>query len=75
MKEEKFVAGYREFSASRRETTNCASTGGRFPRAKVIDNVHGILGYIAERRRLGERWVGALEQAALPLRSSTLGPK
>ena len=67
MKEEKFVAGYREVLGKPPGDEELREHWRAFARANGHHNVHGILGYIAERRRLGDRWVGALEQAALPL--------
>jgi pimeloyl-ACP methyl ester carboxylesterase len=68
MTEDKFVAGYREVLGQPPGDDELREHWRAFSRANGHHNVHGILGYIAERRRLGDRWVGALEQTVLPLR-------
>ena len=68
MSEDKFVAGYRAVLGQPPSDDELREHWRAFSRSNGHHQAHALLGYIAERRRNEERWVGALIDADLPKR-------
>lgn len=67
MNERGFVAGYRQVLNRPPDDAELREHWRAFSRDGGHRNAHAILGYIAERHRLEERWVGALVRSDLPM--------
>ena len=74
MNERGFVAGYRQVLGRPPSDAELREHWRAFSRDNGHRNAHALLGYIAERRRQEERWVGALLESDLPTRF-IWGPK
>lgn len=68
MNERGFVAGYRQVLGQPPEDAELREHWRAFSRDGGHRNAHALLGYIAERRRHEDRWVGALLGSDLPTR-------
>lgn len=67
MNERAFVAGYRQVLGRPPADAELREHWRAFSRDGGHRNAHAILGYIAERHRLEDRWVGALVRSDLPM--------